>query len=178
MTHEIASNKTAIILQAAAIVVVCALAGAALEYSGFLRTSVLGRLTATVGVPVVGLAIGLVGVAIAVATTIDSWSFRVRLNESGLEIVERTGRSQVRYSNIAGLKLIPAYGAGIALKDKDEWLNAFAGTPASRDKVARISGVLAATYGCEIAFVNKRLRCGSNAFLEMLSQKTGVAVSG
>ena len=177
MTHEIASNKTAIILQAAAIVVVSALAGAALEYSGLLRTSVLGRLAATVGLPVVGLAIGLIGVAIAVATTMDSWSFRVRLNESALEIVDRGARSQVRYSNIAGLKLIPAYGAGIALKDKDEWLSAFAGSTASRDKVERISGVLAATYGCEIAFVNKRLRCGSKAFLEMLSQKSGIAVT-
>jgi hypothetical protein len=41
----------------------------------------------------------------------------------------------------------------------------------------KISGVLAATYGCDIAFVNKRLKCGSTAFLDLLSSKTGLPVS-
>jgi hypothetical protein len=176
-TREITSNKAAIIVQAAAIVVVFALIAAGVEYSGLLRSSLLGRLSATVGLPVAGLAVGLVGVLIAWMTTVDSWNFRARIGDTGLEIVEHLGRTRVQYSNIAALKVIPAYGAGIALNDKEEWLSSFAGRDSDRAKLDRISGVLAVQYGCEVAFVNKRLRCGSRKFLELLSEKTGIAVS-
>jgi hypothetical protein len=177
MTREITSNKIALLIQASAIVMASALAATVLEYSGLLRTSVLGRVSAAIGLPVAGTAIALVGVAIAVATIVDSWTFTIRLNETGLEIEERLGRSQVAYANILGLKLIPAYGAGIALKDKDEWLNGFTGTAGNRAKVEQISGVVSAAYGCDVLFVNKRLGCGSKAFLDHLSSRTGIAIS-
>lgn len=142
-----------------------------------LRTSVLGRLSAGAGLPIAGAAVVFIGVAIAAATVIDSWGFTVRFNDTGLEIVERLGRSHVAYANIVALKVIPAYGVGIALKDKDEWLNGFTGTAANRSKLEQISGVVAAAYGCDIAFVNKRLGCGGKAFLDMLSSRTGLTVA-
>ena len=91
--------------------------------------------------------------------------------------MERLGRSQVAYANILGLKLIPAYGVGIALKDKGEWLNGFTGSDVNRARLEQISGVVSAAYGCDIAFVNKRLACGSQAFLDLLSSRTGIAIS-
>jgi hypothetical protein len=177
MTRAITSNKLTLLIQAIAIVAISTLGAYLLEYSGLLRTSVLGRMSSATGLPVAGAAIVLAGVAIAVATIIDSWTFTIRLNETGLEIEERLGRSQVAYANILGLKLIPAYGAGIALKDKDEWLNGFTGSAANRTKIEQISGVVRAAYGCDIAFVNKRLGCGSKAFLDLLSLRTGIAIS-
>jgi hypothetical protein len=177
VTQEIRSNKVAIVGQSLAIFIACAGTGAALEYFDLLETSPLGRLSATLGLPVGGAALGFVGFTIAIATAIDNWAFSVRVGETGLEIVERLGKTQIRYANIEALKLIPAYGAGIALKDKNEWLNAFAGSVSNREKLARISAVLAATYGCDIAFVNKRLKCGSQAFLDLLSLKTGLPIS-
>ena len=177
MTREITSNKFTLLIQALAIVAVSALGAFMLEYSGVVRTSVLGRVSEATGLPVAGAAVVLAGVAIAVATIIDSWTFTIRLNDTGLEIEERLGRSQVAYANILGLKLIPAYGAGIALKDKDAWLNGFTGTEGNRARLEQISGVVSAAYGCDLAFVNKRLGCGSKAFLDHLSSRTGIAIS-
>lgn len=177
MTCEITSNKVVIIAQSLAIFTAFTAAAVVLEYSGLLRTSILGRLSQGIGLPVAGAALVLVGVSIAVASAIDSWAFSVRVDEDGLQIVDRLGTSHVRYSNIEALKLIPAYGAGIALKDKDEWLSGFVGSDGDRVKAAQISGVVSGAYGCDIAFVNKRLKCGSKAFLELVSAKTGVAVS-
>ena len=177
MTREITSNKLTLLIQAIAIVTAAAVGAFMLEYSGLLRTSVLGRMSSVTGLPIAGAAVVFAGLAIAVATIIDSWTFTIRLNETGLEIDERLGRSHVAYANILGLKLIPAYGAGIALKDKGEWLNGFAGSADNRAKVEQISGVVSAAYGCDIALVNKRLGCGSKAFLELLSSRTGIAIS-
>lgn len=177
MTHEITSNKGVLLFQAIAIVVASALGAALLEYSGLVRTSVLGRVSAGAGLPIAGAAIVLIGLATAVATVVDSWGFTIRLDDTGLEIVERLGRSRVAYANVVGLKVLPAYGVGIALKDKDEWLNGFTGTAANRAKLEQISGVVTAAYGCDIAFVNKRLGCGGKAFLDMLSSRTGIAVA-
>jgi hypothetical protein len=177
VTQEITSNKLAIVAQSAAILLVFAAGGAAVEYLDVFDSSILGRLSTTVGLPVAGTALGLVGLAIAITTAIDSWAFRIVASDTGLEIVERLGTTRVRYENIDSLKLIPAYGAGIALKDKDEWLNGFVGRVENRDKLAKISGVLSAAYDCDIAFVNKRLKCGSQAFLDLLSSKTGLPVS-
>jgi predicted ABC-type exoprotein transport system permease subunit len=71
MTHEIGSNKVAIITQGVAIVIAFALGAAVLEYSGLLQTSALGRMAAATRLPVVGVAVFLVGLAIAVATAVE-----------------------------------------------------------------------------------------------------------
>jgi hypothetical protein len=177
VTQEITSNKLAIVGQSLAMFAVFAVGGITVEYLDLFESSVLGRLSASSGLPLAGIALGLVGLAIAVTMAIDSWSFKLVAGDTGIEIVERLGKTRVRYDNIEALTLIPAYGAGIALKDKNEWLNAFAGSASNRDKLARISAVLSGAYGCDIAFVNKRLQCGSKAFLDLLSAKTGLPVS-
>lgn len=177
MPREITSNKIMILTQSLAIVVACGLGGMLLESSGLLRTSLLGRMSVTRGLPVVGVAVFLVGLFVAAASALDHWSFVVRFTDTGLDIVDRLGTSHVRYDNVHALKGIPAYGAGIVLKDKNEWLDAFDGSAENRAKLEGISGVISTGFGCDIAFVNKRLGCGSKAFLEMLSAKTGLAVS-
>jgi hypothetical protein len=177
VTQEITSNKLAIVGQSLAVFVGFGMGGIAVEYLDVFESSVLGRLAVSSGVPVAGIAVGFVGLAIAVTTAIDSWSFRIVAGDTGIELVERLGKTRARYTNIESLTLIPAYGAGIALKDRNEWLNGFVGRADNREKLVKISGVLSATYGCDIAFVNKRLKCGTQAFLDLLSSKTGLPVS-
>src|SRR5262245_975433 len=97
--QEITSNRLAIVGQSLAIIVAGVAAGWALEYFDVLDTSPLGRLSSAVGLPVVGATVCLVGLAIAIATAVDSWTFSVRVGDTGIEIVERLGTTTVRYAN-------------------------------------------------------------------------------
>ena len=83
MPHEITSNKLAIVGQSLALFAVFAVGGIAVEYLDLFGSSVLGRASASSGLPLAGIALGLIGLAIAATMAIDSWSFKVVAGDTG-----------------------------------------------------------------------------------------------
>jgi hypothetical protein len=86
-------------------------------------------------------------------------------------IRDNLGLTRVHYDNISEAKLIPLFGAGIALKDTDRWLDTFQGKPSSLQKLRKISGITKDACGCEVCIAKKRLDIGPEKFVREVGQR-------
>jgi hypothetical protein len=169
------SKRGVLVLQAILAFALVSLVGWAVEAWGFLPMS---RLTDLVGLPGAFVFFAFVGLVIAVVIVKDNWGHRIAFESEHLRIEDSLGAVCIRYDEIAEVRAIPFYGAGIKLKQEARWLATFKGTPAARQKKQSLSAATLRSYRCEIAFPSKCLDVGVDRFVEELRQRLRVAGGG
>jgi hypothetical protein len=170
-TVTIRGNRVRLVLQALVMLAAGIGAGWFLQDWDPISRSLIGRVDALVPVPLVLVAVAGVAVAIAFALIKESWTHVVELRAQ--EVCIRTGQGTltVPYSAIAMVKILPAYGVGIALREPDGWLERIAGTPGAPPAQRQISEMLRKAWGVDIGIVQKNLDVTAETFVEMLERR-------
>ena len=135
----------------------------------------MSRLSDRWGLPVAMSFFAGAGLVIAVTTVKDSWNHRITFDRDHLRVEDALGTTRVRYDEMAEAKSIPLYGVGIKLKPDSHWLASFEGSPAAREKMAKLSAITQRAYGCEMGFEGKLLDVGVDRFLEELRSRLQIA---
>jgi hypothetical protein len=169
------SKRGLLILQALLVFALASLVGWAVEAWDLLP---MGRLSDLVGFPVTLLFFGLVGLAVAVVIVKDDWGHRIVLESDRLRIGDSLGTTYVRYDEIAEVKAIPFYGAGIKLKPEARWLATFEGSQAARRKKENLSAIAQRFHDCEVAFPSKCLDVDVDRFVEELRERVRIVDGG
>jgi len=121
--------------------------------------------------PVIALVVWGLGLCVAVTILKDSWSFRISFEGDHLLMQDNLGITRLHYDNISEAKIIPAFGAGIALKDTSRWLGTFEGKPSNLQKLRKVSGFTKGAYGCEVCITKKRLDIGPEKFVQEVTAR-------
>jgi hypothetical protein len=172
-TITIRGNRVRLLIQATLIVAAGAAAGFALQGWDAIGRSALGRLDNLVPIPLIFAVVAGVAVAIAVAIVKDGWSHRVDLRARDFQIDTGRGVLTVPYASVAVVRPLPAYGAGIGLRDPDGWLEQVGADPAAPPRQRQISEVYRNAWGVDIAILQKNLDIDAKQFVELLQERTG-----
>lgn len=164
-------NRPRLLVQAIMITVVGALGALALQRSDPIGRSPLGRLDASIPIPLVFVVVTGLAVAIAVAVVKDSWSHHVELRPEELYVRTARGAFIVPYEAIADVKQIPWYGVGIVLTDPDTWLQRLDEQPGSPTNQRKVATVLRTAWGVDIGLLEKNLAIGSKRFTDLLRRR-------
>lgn len=164
----IPSRRGRLLIQSIAIAVLAAVTGSVLESWQLLRSSPLGKLAASLGVPLIALVVTALGLWLAITIARDSWTHRVVLGPTSLTIRDRVGSYTVPYSGIAIAKAIPLGGVVIAFRDREQWLSQTSGATEIRRQT---SDVLRGTYGADVLISQKQLAIDAGEFIAMLQER-------
>jgi hypothetical protein len=164
------SKRGVLILQAAVLAAGAWLAGWAVETWDLLPMT---RLSDRAGLPVALLFFGIMGTVVAFVVVKDYWGHRIAFEADGLRIDDSLGTTRVPYDEVAEVKPIPMYGAGIRLKPGNRWLATFEGRPSDRRKKEKLSAIALGAYGCEITLPGRSMDIGVDRFVEALRRRLG-----
>lgn len=176
-TITIRANTPRLIRQTVLIVAAGAGAGWLLQNWEPISRSLIGRLDGELPIPLVLVVVTVVAAAIAIAGARDSWSHAVELRAQDIQIRSRRGSLTIPYSEIALVKTVPAYGAGIALRDPEAWLTRVVATPGSPPGQRQVSEVMRNAWGVDVGIEQKNLNVDAARFVEMLQERTGPMLS-
>jgi hypothetical protein len=126
------------------------------------------RLSGRAGVPVAWLFFAVVGLVVAVTVARDYWRHRITFEDDRLRIDDAQGTTWVRYDEIAQVRRLRAYGAGLRLAPDARWLATFQGHASELAKKKRLSTIGLGAYGCEVTLPAKALDVGVDRFVEEL----------
>jgi hypothetical protein len=170
MAMVIRSKRSLLLTQAIVALTIFAGAGWLAQSWDVLRSSALGKVGTSTGLPAIAITVWMLGIAIIVTVLLDHWNFQIHVLDDRLLICERLGKTTVFFDNIDHAGKV-RLGAGIALKDSAKWLETFEGKPSGLQKLCRTSGFLKGIYGCDICIKPIRLDIGVDEFLAMLNAR-------
>jgi hypothetical protein len=171
-TVTVRGNRFRLLVQALLILAAGIGAGWFLQSWDPISRSLVGRLDALVPGPLVLVALAGVAIAIAFVLIKESWTHVVELRAEEIYIRTGQGSLTVPYAAIAMVKILPAYGVGIALREPDAWLERIAATPGSPPAQRGISEVLRKAWGVDIGILKKNLDVDAQTFVDMLERRT------
>jgi hypothetical protein len=168
----IRSKRGKLAAQAITIVGIGVGVGVVLQATGLLSSSILGKLAADTGLPMVALAASGVAIALAIIMVRDSWRSTITLDASGVLVRDHLGSYRLAYTDIERVKSVPLGGVILSLRDPQQWLAAATGNRAIRRKTAEVTRV---HYGGDVWFYDKHLDVGASRFIEMLEARMKAA---
>jgi len=171
MSTVIRSKRSMLLLQAALALLLAGFAGWMAQSWRVLQSSPLGKLSVQTGVPVIAVAVWGLAVILIGTIVLDNWNFRIEFCPDHMLISDRLGSTRVHYDNIERSKRVAYYGAGIVLKDAAKWLASFEGKQSGFDKLCKTSGLLKASYDCDLCIKSVRLNVGVERFLALVDER-------
>jgi hypothetical protein len=165
----VCTKKGLLLLRVIVVLIIGGFGGWFVHSQGLLQTSFLGRISQTIGIPLVPVGIEFAAILIAYVMIADSWNCRIDFMPDHLLIRDHFGISKISYDNIESTKVV-AYGAGIKLKNPADWLNSFQGSESRHAKLIKSSGVLKAVYGCDLCIKKICLDIRPERFLQQVNE--------
>jgi hypothetical protein len=170
MPTIIRSKRSLLFGQAILALAVAAMAGWLMQSWSLLRSSLLGKLSVSTGLPVIAGVVWVLSTAVIATVLWDHWNFRIQVLDDHLLVCDRLGTTKIRYDNIERTQKV-AFGAGIALKDPAKWAESFVGKQSGFDKLCKNSAVFKSVYGCDLCIKAVRLDIGVDRFLALLNDR-------
>jgi hypothetical protein len=170
----IPSRRGQLLIQSIAIAVSAVGLGFAAESWRVLRSSPLGEVGESLGLPVIAIVVVAVGIWLAITLVRDSWEHRVVLGAESLTIDDSLGSYTVPYGNIDKVQSVPLGGVVIGFRDREQWL---AQTRDAAKMRRQSSDVLRGTYGADVLISKKQLALDAEEFIALLRERAS-SVSG
>jgi hypothetical protein len=170
MPTVIRSKRRLLLGEALLALAAAAVIGPLMQSWRVLQSSALGKLSVSLGLPMIALIIWALAIAVIGTVLLDHWNFRIELHDDYLLVCDRLGTTKVHYDNIERTEKVSS-GAGIALKDPARWIASFEGKQSGLEKLCKISGFLKGVYGCDLCIKPVRLDIGVEPFIALLNER-------
>ncbi len=167
----IRSSRGRLLVQAALLLAATGFGVWLVEQWAVLRPGILGRVIPLLGLSLLGALWAGLGLLATWVIFDANRKHRIILAADHLTIRDVLGSYRIPYAVIAGVRRIQFFGAGIALRDAEPWLESLDPEQVRVAKRRRVSEITRSAYGCDVCIDEKNLEGGSAGFVQLLLER-------